>query len=131
MGAAASGSKRERSRRSAAARPSRRAGRLLILVQERHDVLEAGEDPLGVLEPPALRAELVLLAFPELDRVDLGDLPAVELLLARSLAGLVADADELGPRRLPPAPERVRASPVISSHPAKRSSTSSWRRPAP
>ena len=92
----------------------RRAGRLLILVQESHDFLKAGEDPLGVLEPPALRAQLVLLAFPELDRVDLGDLPAVELLFAGPLAGLVADADEVAPRRLPSAPERVeftRASP--------------------
>ena len=71
-------------------------------MQESHDLLKAGEDPLGVLEPSTLRAKLVLLALAELDGVDLRDLPAVELLLAGAFTGLVANARELGARRLPP-----------------------------
>src|SRR5207247_10385602 len=89
------------------------ACRMRILVQELHDLLEAGIDPLRVLEPPALPAKLVLLAFAELDGVDLRHLPAVELLLAGAFPGVVAQAGELGARRLPAPPERGQLRPRL------------------
>jgi hypothetical protein len=52
--------------------------------------LQTGVDPLGVLMATALGAQLILLAFPKLHRVDLRQLPTVELFLAGDFACLVA-----------------------------------------
>ena len=75
-----------------------------------------------MLEPPALGAELVLLPVTEGEGVDLGELEAVEIVLARPLARLVAHPGELGVRAashsLTSPPTRARA----SSASAKRSS---------
>jgi hypothetical protein len=77
-------------------------GRLRVLVQEPDGLLQARDDPLGVLEPAALGAQVVLLAVAELDRVDLGELEAVEVFLAGALAHLVPQPRERPARFLPP-----------------------------
>src|SRR5512132_4271645 len=79
MGAVASGSWRETSRRSAAARASRAA---------------AGP-------------ELVLRAVLELEAVDLGELELVEVFLAGAPAHLLPEAQERRARLLPPPHERA------------------------
>ncbi len=86
---------------------ARQAGRggVAVVVEQRGGLAQDGADALGVLEAAALGAERVLLAILETRGVDLGELEAVEVFLARVLPRLALDASQLGPRLRPCAHE--------------------------
>ena len=79
-----------------AVQPARR--RALVLVEQPADLGEPRGQPLGVLESPALGAQLLLLAFPQPGAVELRELKAEEILALRSIALRRPRALDLGPR---------------------------------
>src|SRR4029450_13607298 len=86
-----------------------RGRRLWRLVEEADRFLEPGHDALGVLQPAALGAQVVLLVVSELHRVDLGELEAVEILLTRALAHLLPESSQGRASVLPCPDERSHA----------------------
>src|SRR5262249_25568723 len=79
-----------------AMQPARRGA--LVVVEEVAGLREPRREPLGVLKPPPLDAQLVLLASPQPRRVELRDLQSQEILALRAIALGRSRALELGPR---------------------------------
>src|SRR5882724_8885006 len=76
--------------------PARR--RALVLVEQPADLGEPRGQPLGVLEPPALGPQLLLLALPQARAIELRELKAEEILALRSIALRRPRALDLGLR---------------------------------
>src|SRR5262249_10937963 len=85
--------------------PGRADGGALVLLEQGHRLAEPRRDALGVLQPVALGAQLVLLAIGRLHRVDLGQLEAVQILLPRGLSELRVEPLAPAARVLPRAHE--------------------------
>jgi len=76
--------------------PARR--RALVLVEQPADLGEPGNQPLGVLEPPALGPQLFFFALPQPRAIQLRELEAEEILALRPIALGRPHALDLGPR---------------------------------
>src|SRR5262249_55251541 len=69
-------------------------GRAIILVEQRHHLLQRVKNSLGMLQPGAVGAKLLLLADTEPGGVDLGELESMEILLSSAICQLFPERRE-------------------------------------